>query len=204
MSTPDILTTDSYKAMKESSEKIDGKITRNNPNEKFRGNSRFGEWQNEFRGYVNDLQNGKGDTLPNFTVMRLSNDHTSGLRAGVPTPQFYVAENDYAVGKVVEEVSKSPFWKDTAIVIVEDDAQDGSDHVDAHRSVALVISAYNRKGALVHDFHNTVSLIRTMEILLGIPPMNKLDATASPIDIFQNEPDLTPFTAILPDVALEI
>ncbi|MEO8074364.1 MAG: hypothetical protein ABI686_14085, partial [Acidobacteriota bacterium] len=110
---------------------------------------------------------------------------------------------DYAVGKVVEEVSKSPYWKETVIVIVEDDAQDGNDHVDAHRSVALVISAYNRKGALIHDFHNTVSLIRTMEILLGIPPMNQLDATASPIDIFQNEPDLTPFQAILPDVALD-
>ena len=203
MSTPDILTTDSYKAMKESSEKIDGKITRDNPNEKFRGNSRFGEWQSEFRGFVADLQNGKGDTMPNLNVMRLSNDHTAGLRVNFPTPQFYVAENDYAVGKVVEEVSKSPYWKDTAIVIVEDDAQDGNDHVDAHRSVALLISAYNRKGALIHDFHNTVSLIRTMEILLGIPPMNQLDATASPIDIFQNEPDLTPFQAILPDVALD-
>ncbi|CAN5393993.1 hypothetical protein BH20ACI1_BH20ACI1_15230 [soil metagenome] len=200
---PDILTIDSYKAMKESNGKVDGKITRDNADEKFRGTSRFGEWQSEFRGYLADLQNGKGDTMPNLTVMRFPNDHTSGLRANVPTPQFYVAENDYAVGKVVEEVSKSPYWKDTAIVIVEDDAQDGSDHVDAHRSVALVISAYNRKGALIHDFHNTVSLIRTMEILLGIPPMNQLDATASPIDIFQNEPDLTPFAAILPDVALD-
>ncbi len=203
MSTPDILTTDSYKAMKESGEKIDGVITRDNPNEKFRGTSRFGEWQNEFRGYLTDLQNGKSDAMPNLTVMRFPNDHTSGLRANFPTPQFYVAENDYAVGKVVEEVSKSPYWKDTAIVVVEDDAQDGNDHVDAHRSVALVISAYNRQGALIHDFHNTVSLIRTMEILLGIPPMNQLDATASPIDIFQNEPDLSPFAAILPDVALD-
>ncbi len=203
LSTPDILTVDSYKEMKKSGEKIDGVITRQNTNEKFRGNSRFGEWQNEFSGYLADLQNGKGDTMPNLSVMRFSSDHTSGLRANFPTPQFYVAENDYAVGKVVEEVSKSPFWKDTAIVVVEDDAQDGSDHVDAHRSVALVISAYNRKGVLIHDFHNTVSLIRTMEILLGISPMNQLDATASPIDIFQNEPDLTPFQAILPDVALD-
>ena len=203
MSTPDVLTTVSYKAMKESGGKIDGAITRDNANEKFRGTSRFGEWLNEFRGFVADLQNGKGDALPNLTVMRFPNDHTAGLRAGVPTPQFYVAENDYAVGKVVEEVSKSPYWKNTAIVVVEDDAQDGNDHVDAHRSVALLISAYNRKGALIHDFQNTVSLIRTMEILLGIPPMNQLDATASPIDIFQNEPDLTAFTAILPDVSLD-
>lgn len=87
--------------------------------------------------------------------------------------------------------------------MVEDDAQAGPDHVDAHRSPAFVISAYNRKGALVHEFHNTVSLIRTMEILLGIKPMNLLDATAAPIDIFQETADLTPFTAILADVALD-
>ncbi len=136
-------------------------------------------------------------------MLRFSNDHTAGLRAGQPTPQFYVADNDYAVGRLVEAVSNSPYWQDTAIFIVEDDAQDGPDHVDAHRSVALVISAYNRKGALVHDFHNTVSLIRTMEILLGISPMNQLDATASPIDIFQSEPDFTPYAAVLPDVALD-
>jgi hypothetical protein len=104
---------------------------------------------------------------------------------------------------MVEEVSNSPFWKDTAIFVVEDDAQDGPDHVDAHRSPAFVISAYNRKGALVHDFHNTVSLIRTMEICLGLPPMNFLDANAAPIDIFSGEPDLTTFRASLPDVALD-
>nr|MBA3322964.1 hypothetical protein [Pyrinomonadaceae bacterium] len=86
---------------------------------------------------------------------------------------------------------------------VEDDAQDGPDHVDAHRSVALVISAYNRPGALVHEFHNTVSLIRTMELLLGIPPMNQLDANAVPIDIFRDAPDLRPYQSILPDIALD-
>jgi len=84
--------------------------------------------------------------------------------------------------------------------VVEDDAQDGPDHVDAHRSVALVISAYNRPGALIHEFHNTVSLIRTIELLLGIEPMNQLDATATPINIFRAEPDLRPYKALLPDV----
>lgn len=87
--------------------------------------------------------------------------------------------------------------------MVEDDAQDGPDHVDAHRSVALLISAYNRPGLLVHEFHNTVNLIRTIELLLGIEPMNQLDATATPIDIFRSEPDLRPYKALLPDVALD-
>jgi len=104
---------------------------------------------------------------------------------------------------LVEAVSNTPYWKDTAIVVVEDDAQDGPDHVDAHRSVALVISAYNKPGALVHEFHNTVSLIRTIELLLGIEPMNQLDATATPIIIFRAEPDLQPYKVLLPNVALD-
>ena len=136
-------------------------------------------------------------------MLRLSNDHTDGLAVRKPTPQFYVADNDYALGLLVEAVSNSPYWKDTCIAVVEDDAQDGPDHVDAHRSVALLISAYNRPGLLVHEFHNTVSLIRTIELLLGIEPMNQLDATATPIDIFRSEPDLRPYKALLPDVALD-
>ena len=108
-----------------------------------------------------------------------------------------------AVGLLVEAVSKSPYWKDTAIFVLEDDAQNGPDHVDAHRSPALVISAYNRSGALIHEFHNTVSLIRTIELLLGMEPMNQLDASAIPIDIFQSEPDLRPYEAVLPDVAMD-
>jgi YVTN family beta-propeller protein len=111
--------------------------------------------------------------------------------------------NAVAVGKLVEAVSRSPYWRDTAIFIIEDDSQDGPDHVDMHRSPAFVISAYNRPGALIHEFHNTVSLIRTMEILLGLPPMNQLDAAAAPIDIFRDEADLRPYQAIMPDVALD-
>ncbi len=201
--TPDSFTTASYQAAKESNGTIDPTITQDNKDEKFRGTSRFGEWQKEFRGFVEDLNAGRGDRLPNLSIIRFSNNHTAGLQQGVPTPQFYVAENDYAVGRLVEEVSNSPYWKDTAIFIVEDDAQNGQDHVDAHRSPALVISAYNRRGVLIHDFHNTVSLIRTIEILLGIKPMNLLDATATPIDIFQTQADLTPFKAVLPEVALD-
>jgi hypothetical protein len=160
-------------------------------------------WLDEFRGFVTDLQAGKPDRLANLSILRVSNDHTDGLRAGRPTPQFFVADNDYAIGLLVEAVSHSPYWKDTAICLVEDDAQDGPDHVDAHRTVSLVISAYNRPGELIHEFHNTVSLIRTIELLLGIAPMNQLDATATPIDIFRPEPDLTPYEARLPNLALD-
>ena len=201
--TPDSMTTDSYRAAKESNGKIKPEISDTHTETRFRGTSRLNEWLKDFNGYVEDLKNGKGDKMPNLSIARFSNDHTAGLHKGTPTPQFFVAENDYAIGKLVEAVSNSPYWKNTAIFIVEDDAQDGPDHVDAHRSPGFVISAYNRKGALVHDFHNTVSLIRTIEILLGIAPMNLLDSTATPIDIFQDTPDLTPYQAILPDVALD-
>ncbi|PYS91430.1 MAG: hypothetical protein DMF64_12145 [Acidobacteria bacterium] len=201
--TPDSMTTESYRAAKESNGAIDPLISAANRTERFRGYSRINEWLKEFQGYVNDLQAGRGDHLPNLSIVRLPNDHTEGVTANVPTAQFYVAENDYATGLLVEAVSSSPYWRDTAIFIVEDDAQDGPDHVDAHRSPALVVSAYNRPGALIHTFHNTVSMIRTIELLLGLPPMNQLDATAAPINIFRDEPDPRPFKATLPDIALD-
>ncbi len=198
MKTPDIMSTDSYSNWsKKDCKDCSPEITQNV------GTTRFTEWKAEFDSYVADLKNGKGDRMPNLSIFHFSNDHTNGLSKSTPTPQFYVAENDFAIGRLVEEVSNSPYWKDTAIFIVEDDAQDGPDHVDAHRSPAFVISAYNRKGVLLHDFHNTVSLIRTMEILLGIPPMNLLDSTASPIDIFQDDPDFTPYKAEIPMLDLD-
>ena len=203
MLTPDSMTTDSYRAAKQSNSQTDAAISYENRDEKFRGSSRFGEWLKEFRGYTEDLKNGKPDQMPNLSIIRFSSDHTAGLNRDLPTPQFYVAENDYAIGRLVEEVSKSEYWKDTAIFIVEDDAQDGADHVDAHRSPALVISAYNRRGALVHDFHNTVSLLRTLELCLGIAPMNFLDAHAEPMAIFTGAPDFSPYAAQLPDVAMD-
>jgi YVTN family beta-propeller protein len=203
LSTPDALTTDSYRAARGPNSQSDPLISEQNTDERFRGNSRVGVWLEEFRGFVADREAGRPDSMPNFSILRLPNDHTLGVVAGKPSPQFYVAENDYALGRVVEAVSASPYWKDTAIFVVEDDAQDGPDHVDCHRSVALVISAYNRPGALVHEFHNTVSLIRTMEMLLGMAPMNQLDATATPIDIFRSEPNLLPYRAVLPDLSLD-
>jgi DNA-binding beta-propeller fold protein YncE len=203
LNSPDALTVESYRAAKESAGRLDPTISSTNSEQKFRGVSRFGAWVDEFQTYVADLAAGRPDRLPNLSIMRFPNDHTAGVISGTPTPQFFVADNDYAVGRLVQAVSNSPYWKDTAIFIVEDDAQDGPDHVDAHRSVALVISAYNRPGVLVHEFHNTVSMIRTMELLLGLAPMNQLDGSAYPIDIFQAQADLRPYTAELPDVALD-
>ena len=201
MATPDAITTDSYRAAKETN--ANPLISNSNADSRFRGNSRIGVLLQEFQTFAAERAAGTADRLPNLSIVRLSNDHTDGIGARRPTPQFYVADNDYALGLLVEAVSNSPYWKDTCIVVVEDDAQDGPDHVDAHRSVAILISAYNRPGALVHEFHNTVSLIRTIELLLGMEPMNQLDATATPINIFRAEPDLRPYKALLPNVALD-
>jgi len=203
MDTPDSMTMDSYKVAKESNGAISPIISNAHSDQRFRGNSRFGVWLDEFRAMAAERSAGTSDRLPNLSIVRLSNDHTEGLTARKPTPQFFVADNDYAVGLMVEAVSNSPYWKDTAILLVEDDAQDGPDHVDAHRSVGMVISAYNRPGALIHEFHNTVSLIRTMEMLLGIPPMNQLDGSAVPMNIFQARADLRPYKATLPEVSLD-
>jgi YVTN family beta-propeller protein len=192
MDTPDAMTVDSYRAARE-----------NGAANPAIGGSRLSVWLEEFRVFAAERSAGTADRLPNLSTIRLPNDHTDGIAARKPTPQFYVADNDYALGLMVEAVSNSPYWKDTAIVVVEDDAQDGPDHVDAHRSVALVISAYNKPGVLVHEFHNTVSLIRTIELLLGMEPMNQLDATATPINIFRIEADLRPYKALLPNVALD-
>ncbi|MGE5325879.1 MAG: phosphoesterase, partial [Deltaproteobacteria bacterium] len=138
--------------------------------------------------------------LPQFIILRLPNDHTAGTRAGMPAPAASVADNDLAVGRVVEAVSHSPYWDDTAIFILEDDAQDGADHVDAHRSTALVISKYSPGSAehpfVDHNFYTTVNMIHTMETLLGLPPMNNNDARAplmaAPFAGPGNQP---PFTA---------
>jgi DNA-binding beta-propeller fold protein YncE len=141
------------------------------------------------QGWVADKNQAK-DTMPQFILMRLPNDHTAGTRPGGPTPKSSVADNDLAVGRVVEAVSHSPFWDDTAIFILEDDAQSGGDHVDAHRSTALVISKYSPRGPagapftagapfVDSRFYSTVSVIRTMESLLGLPPMNNNDAFSS-------------------------
>ena len=203
VTAPDSMTADCYKAALDPSASSDAAVTQDNANLNCRGNSRFGEWLAEFRGFVTEREAGRDDPMPALTVMRFPNDHTTGMKNDFPTPQFMVADNDYAVGRLVEAVSSSAYWKDTAIFFIEDDAQAGPDHVDSHRSVGLAISAYNRPGALIHKFHNTVSMIRTIELLLGIAPMNQLDASAIPMDIFQETPDLTPYKAVLPTIAAD-
>jgi hypothetical protein len=135
------------------------------------------------KAWVAEKERGK-DTMPNFVMLRLPNDHTAGTRPGGPTPKASVSDNDLAVGRAVEAISHSPFWDDTAFFILEDDAQDGGDHVDAHRSIAVVISKYaphTAAGTPFVDsrFYSTVSVIRTMENLLGLPPMNNNDAFSS-------------------------
>jgi hypothetical protein len=143
---------------------------------------RADEFLREFAGFVKAREAGAGEPLPNFVLLRLPNDHTAGTKPGMPTPNASVADNDLAVGRLVEAVSNSPYWDDTAIFILEDDAQNGADHVDAHRSTALVISKYApgsaQKPAVDHRFYTTVNLIHTMEVLLGLPPMNSNDAYA--------------------------
>ncbi len=203
VTAPDSMTVECYKSALDPPASFDPAVTRDNKNAECRGNSRLGEWLAEFRGFVAEREAGHADPMPALSILRFPNDHTTGIKTGFPTPQFFVADNDYAMGRLVEAISSSPYWKDTAIFAVEDDAQAGPDHVDAHRSVGLVISAYNRPGGLIHKFHSTVSMIRTIEMLLGIAPMNQLDASAIPIDIFQDTPDLTPYKAVLPTIAAD-
>ncbi len=143
---------------------------------------RVDEFLSEFAAFVEGRGQGSEKELPNLVIMHLPNDHTGGTRPGRATPAASVADNDLALGRIVEAVSHSPYWDDTAIFVLEDDAQDGADHVDAHRSLALVISKYAPGSAehplLDHDFHTTVSMMRTMETLLGLPPMNLNDGYA--------------------------
>jgi len=143
---------------------------------------RVDEFLSEFAAFVEGRGQGSEKELPNLVIMHLPNDHTGGTRPGRATPAASVADNDLALGRIVDAVSHSPYWDDTAIFVLEDDAQDGADHVDAHRSLALVISKYAPGSAehplLDHDFHTTVSMMRTMETLLGLPPMNLNDGYA--------------------------
>jgi DNA-binding beta-propeller fold protein YncE len=148
-----------------------------------------------------DLAAGR-DTMPNFIQLRLPNDHTAGTTPGGPTPKSSVADNDLAIGRAVEAISHSAYWSDTAFFILEDDAQNGADHVDAHRSIALVISKYaphpkdGEKAVVDSRFYSTVSVLRTMETLLGVPPMNNNDAFASLIStLFTGQGDQPAFTA---------
>ena len=141
--------------------------------------SRFAEFKREFQEYL--AQDPTGNTVPNLITVRLMKDHTAGLSTGNFTPQAMVADNDYGVGQLVDLISKSPIWQNTIIFAIEDDAQDGPDHVDIHRSTAYVISPWIKQGYVDHTFYNTASILKTIDMLLGVAPLTQYDGNATPI-----------------------
>ena len=150
-----------------------------------------------FMRHLKEWEN-KGE-MPDFVMVQLPSDHTEGTTPGFSTPKACMADNDFAVGQIVDGISHSKFWKSTLILIVEDDAQDGLDHVDGHRTVALAVSPYTRRGFIDHTFYSQVSMVKTIELILGIPPMSLFDLIANDMrQSFQLTADLTPYTAIEP------
>lgn len=159
---------------------------------------RFDIWLEEFRQFEEEGE------MPRFTVLSLPGDHLLGTRPGVQTPRAMMAENDLVLGQMVEVLSNSPFWEKLAIFVIEDDPQAGPDHVDAHRTVALVISPYMKRGIVDSTMYSSSGMLRTMEEILGLPPMTQYDASATPMwAAFQAEPDLTPYMALPAQVPLD-
>ena len=154
-------------------------------------------WKTEFETMV------KENRVPQFNTLRLGNDHTEGLRIGRPTPYAHVADNDLAVGQLIETLSKSPIWNETAVFILEDDAQNGADHVDAHRSTAYVAGGFVKRNYVDHTAYSTSSMLRTMELILGLSPMSQYDAAAMPMwRSFDSVAKPSDFKAITPNVDL--
>jgi phospholipase C len=136
-------------------------------------------------------------TVPALNIIQLPSDHTMGTRAGAPTPRAMMADNDLALGRIVDTISHSPIWKESVIFVIEDDTQNGPDHIDAHRTVALIASPYAKRGFVDHTMYDTVSLLRTLELILGIPPMSQYDAAAIPMfAAFTDDPDPAPYEAL--------
>jgi len=159
---------------------------------------RFKKWEKEF----NDFE--RKDSLPAFNLIRLPNDHTRGTEKGSLTPRAYVAQNDFALGLMVDKISKSQFWKGSIIFVLEDDAQNGSDHVDAHRSTLLVISPYIKRNYVDHTMYSTSSVLKTIELIFGLKPMTQFDLSAIPILVpVTNRPDFGTYNAINPLIDIE-
>ena len=151
---------------------------------------RFWQWKKDFDSLL------AAGALPRLSTIRCGNDHTEGLSKGRPTPFAHVADNDLAVGKYIEYLSRSPIWKESVVFIVEDDAQNGPDHVDAHRTTAYVAGGYVKRHYVDHSMYSTSSMVRTMELILGLPPMTQYDAAATPMwKCFSATPDLGEFHA---------
>jgi hypothetical protein len=175
----------------------------------------FDEWYQSFNlnypdrnraaRFISELKRfeSEGD-MPRLQILRLPNDHTHGTTAGTLSPTALVGDNDVGLGMVVEAVSHSKFWPQTAIFVVEDDAQNGPDHVDAHRTTAFVVSPYTKHGVVDSTMYSTTSMLRTMELILGLKPMTQFDAAARPMyNAFQPVPDLRPYEALPANVDLE-
>ena len=155
-------------------------------------------WLEEFRRFEREGH------LPQLSILRLGGDHTSGTSPGTPTPRAMVAENDLALGRIVEAISHSRYWKDSAILVIEDDAQNGPDHIDAHRSVLLSISPFARRHSVDRTLYTTSSVLRTIELVFGLPPMSQYDAAAAPMyNAFQPTPDTAPYTHLPARIALD-
>jgi YVTN family beta-propeller protein len=164
---------------------------------KYNATSRFAEWNREFQMMLK--QDPSGNSVPNLMLVRLPHDHTQGLASRKHSPQSEVADNDYAIGQLVEAVSHSPIWESSAIFIIEDDAQNGPDHVDCHRTTAYVVSPWIKRESIDHRFNNTDTMLKTMECLLGLAPMSQYDAIALPIMDWDVSPsNKEPYTAVLP------
>ena len=156
-----------------------------------RDTTRANQWKKDFDSLV------AANALPQLNTLRIINDHTEGLSIGRPTPFAHVADNDWGVGMFVDYLSHSPVWKECAVFILEDDAQNGPDHVDAHRSPAYVISPYVKRKFVDHTMYSTSSMLRTMELILGLPPMSQYDAAATPMyRCFTSVPDFTPYNSL--------
>jgi DNA-binding beta-propeller fold protein YncE len=159
---------------------------------------RFYQWQHDFDSLL------AVNAVPQLNTMRFVNDHTEGLRKGRPTPFAHVGDNDLAVGLFVEYLSKSPIWRESVVFILEDDAQNGADHVDAHRSIAFVAGGFVKRGFVDHTLYTTNSMLRTIELILGLPPMSQHDAAATPMyRCFSKTADLKPYTHRVPETNLE-
>jgi hypothetical protein len=168
------------------------------PGTKVRDTHKVDSFLEEFRDYE------KNNNLPRFMVVSLGEDHTSGTTPGAFTPEACVASNDLALGRLVDAVSKSSLWAKTAIFVIEDDAQNGPDHVDAHRTIGLVISPYVRRKHIDSTQYATVSMIRTMELILGLPPLSQYDAAARPMfESFTDKPDLTTYAHVPANIDLD-
>ena len=155
--------------------------------------------------FLNELKRFEAESnFPNFTILYLPSDHTSGTSPNAPTPRAQVADNDLALGRIVEGISKSKFWSKTCVFVIEDDPQDGFDHVDGHRSPCLVISPYTKRNKVIHRFYNQTSVLHTIQRIFGLVPMNQLDSLAPLMfDCFTPKPNLRPYTAVPSNIALD-